>query len=96
MGLATVRRSWCERQSYLSLAVTYESFLRKFFEFKMNFGGTRDARSARGPSLLSPAFIAREGLEEEEVVELRNALLLRDKQIGHEAWAAAALGGGRA
>lgn len=52
--------------------------------------------SARGPSLLSPAFIAREGLEEEEVVELRNALLLRDKQIGHEAWAAAALGGGRA
>jgi len=27
---------------------------------------------------------------------LRNALLLRDKQIGHEAWAAAALGGGRA
>ena len=52
--------------------------------------------SARGPSLLSPAFIAREGLEEEEVVELRNALLLRDKQIGHGAWAAAALGGGRA
>ena len=51
--------------------------------------------SARGPSLLSPAFIAREGLEEEEVVELRNVLLLRDKQIGH-AWAAAALGGGRA